>query len=32
MVHKAQNLVKVFQMGLQALGLIMEQNFVVKHA
>ena len=32
MIHKEKHLVKVLQMGLQALGLIMEKNFVVKHA
>ena len=32
MVHKAQHLVKVLQMRLQALGLIMEENSVVKRA
>ena len=32
MVHKAQHLVKVLQIGLQALGLTMEENSIVKRA
>ena len=32
MVHKAQNLVQIFQMGFQALGLTMDENSLVKCA